>query len=447
MRRFVALSGLWSCLAAQSPPAFVEVDPAQAELYVEQPLHGVLRVGYDAAWFREHGVDLFAQRFDLPFALRAPWLAGDEAQGLVWPTPWGEAVRRGVVGDDVRGFTEVAPRREGDRTFTVLEAPFVWFATASGAGPGAAVELRYAFASAFTEDFLRGRQPVDRQQAQVQSIAPAWTVRELPTDGRPAAFRGAVGRFAVRAAVATPRVEVGQEVSVTLSVSGDGNLQRFDGPPLPELEGFHVQGVVERRAEQGREFVFDVLPLRAGLDSLPPLPFTTFDPGVGRYVVLHTSPVPLQVVPAADEAALPARVQLLILRDAERRRAADALPAWAWPLLGLAAVAAGFGLRASRRRGARRAVLREALEALQATEGGDASARLAAFERICALVVGRAAFEPAVWQELARPAVDAGVVAAVRQAHGKLADAVYGGVPPGPDEVLGAAQRLVSRIS
>ncbi len=443
------LAALLTPLVAQSPPpVFVEVVPARATVYVEQPLHGVLRIGYDAAFFRDHGVDLFAQRFDLPFGLRAAWFEDDERRTLLWPSPGGEPLRRGVVGADVRQFTTVGERRDGDRVYTVLEAPFVWLALAADAAPDAAVQLRYAFANAFTEDFLRGRQPVDKQEATVFGNVPEWTVRDLPTDGRPDTFHGAVGRFEVRAATSAQRVEVGQGFPVTLTVMGDGNLQRFAAPPPPELSGFHVQGVVERRVEPGvqqrRVFEFDLLPLRAGITELPPLPFCAFDPEVGRYVTRHTSPVPLTVLPAGDAAKLPARVRDLIARDAERHRAANALPAWLWLLVGSVMLATVPGWLALRRRGERRTALRAALQELHDAPAADAAARLAAFERVCALAVGHAGFGPEVWQVLVRPGIDAEVVAAVRRVHGQLADAVYGGVPPDAGVVSDAAQQLVS---
>lgn len=445
MRPLVVFAAALAALRAQAPaPAFVEVVPERATVYVEQPLHGVLRVGYDVAFFRERGIDLFAQRFDLPFGVRAPWFEDDAAHALSWPAPDGEPLRRGVVGAGVRQFATVGERRDGERVYAVLEAPFVWMPLAVDAPPGAPVELRYAFASAFTEDFLRGRQPVDKQEATVRSEVPAWTVRALPVEGRPETFCGAVGRFELRATVSAPRVEVGQGFTATLTITGDGNLQRFAAPPLPELAGFHVQGVVERRAAAGREFVFDLLPLRAGVEALPPLPFCAFDPAAERYVVSHTAPVPLTVVPAADVTALPDRVRDLIAREAELHRARNALPAWVWLLAGIALLAVVPGWLALRRRGARRAALQAALRSLQDSASGDAPARLAAFERVCALVVGRDAFGPEVWQALAGSGADATAVAAARQVHGQLADAVYGGVPPPATEVCAAAQQLVS---
>jgi hypothetical protein len=203
----------------------------------------------------------------------------------------------------------------------------------------------------------------------------------------PAGFHGAVGEFALAASLDAEEVHVGDAVAVRLSLSGDGNLMRFAPPPPPELDGFHVQGIVERRSGAVRTFVLDVLALREGTMQLPALSFVAFSPAAGDYVTLYGGPLPLAVLPART--ALPPPVQALVDADAAKVRARQRWPWWTWLVLAVSALALARFVRWQQGRGRRRrerdAVVGE-LGALSVD--ADATAVARAFERALAAAVG-----------------------------------------------------------
>lgn len=57
-------------------------------------------------------------------------------------------------------------------------------------------------------------------------------VRDLPVDGQPANFRGAVGRFTLEASAALERLKVGETAKFSVTVSGDGNFLAVDASSL-----------------------------------------------------------------------------------------------------------------------------------------------------------------------------------------------------------------------
>lgn len=388
----VVAAGAARCAAAQralqdAPPrAFLEIDGLGAPLYEQQPRTVIVRVGYDAEFFAVAGVPMFRQRFDVPFHLNVPWLRAADDRAVTWlPAADGVEV---PVGDRAVRAARAGTRDVGGRAFDVLELRCRWLPLVAGTSAVAPVELRYAFATEWIDSLVAGRQPVDRQDARVASSAGELTVRPLPAP-RPAGFFGAVGAFAVAARAATDRVRVGERFDVELRVTGDGNLERFPPPPPPALPGFHVQGVAERAAADGRTFVLDVLALRAGATALPAMELVVFAPAIGAYETVRTEPVPLVVSPAADPEALPERVRRLIDADVAARRAAHRWPFWAWCLFGFALAAAAFVGRGVQARRTRRRRLAERRDAVRALAGdGDLGALANAFAALLQLAAG-----------------------------------------------------------
>lgn len=430
-----AASGWQAGATAQAAPpggpagapvrAFVEVDGAPTQAWVGQMCELTVRVGFDAAWFGAQAVPLSAQALDQPFHVQIPWLQpGDDARAIVVPPPAGAPRQRVAVGDRAEAFAPAAPRTVDGRAFATLELRAHWQPRRDGALALAPVRLRYAFASEFVEDFLRGRQPRDRQEAGVVGAEARVQVAPLPQPA-PAGFTGAVGAFALAAAPAAASVEVGRAFPVVVTLAGDGNFGDFAFALAQPVPGFHVDGVVAVPGRDGRAFRLDVLPLRAGARELPPLAFVAFDPRAGGYATVASPAVPLAVAAAAAE--LPPRVRQLVDADA----AVDARPARRWLLpIGAASALALAGLVRGRRRQRARAAIDAAIDAFATAAPADATARLAAFETALAGLAG-----VPVWRadgfEALETRLPANLVAALRAHHGGLDAARFGGsVPP-----------------
>ncbi|MEM9802953.1 MAG: hypothetical protein AAGA20_21695, partial [Planctomycetota bacterium] len=142
-------------------------------------------------------VQLFARPLDLPVQLDA--FAG--VDGLVFaPGADGEGPTLVVDGEVVAG----------DAVGAQLAWRIVRRARASRAGAIAlpAPSVRFATATRFEEDLVRGRVPLDRTESVARGEATELAVNALPEVGRPIEFEGAIGAFELLASVDRNAVDV-----------------------------------------------------------------------------------------------------------------------------------------------------------------------------------------------------------------------------------------------
>jgi hypothetical protein len=117
-----------------------------------------------------------------------------------------------------------------------------------------------------------------------------------PETGRPRDFSGAVGRFVFRADAAPVDVAVGDLVTVTLRVQGEGLPDSFTPPSVPESPGFKNYGVEQVPGESSdsqRVFRQTVVPLDADARAIPAVSFTFFDARARGYRTQTAGPFPL----------------------------------------------------------------------------------------------------------------------------------------------------------
>ena len=224
----------------------------------------------------------------------------------------------------------------------------------------------------------------NRKSVKRSSLPVKITVRDLPAENQPQGFNPAnVGRYAFKATVDTKSVKVGEPVTLTLLVRGEGNLRNLALPTIEEIDGLKVyapETEVDVRP-QGltitgwRKNKVLMIPKKAGTYTLPAIEWSFFNPDKGAYETLRSKPITLKVkqsgeqeeeaVVQQDQAAAPKaavtkagqdrlnRRLKSILSRAELRRPGDAHPVTsAWFLflvLGLPLVYVGL-LAASRTR-------------------------------------------------------------------------------------------------
>jgi hypothetical protein len=127
-------------------------------------------------------------------------------------------------------------------------------------------------------------------------------VKDVPRDNRPASYSGAVGRFQVRATVKPDKVGVGEPMTLHVDVRGTGKLEPIAPLALKEQEGFdelfRIQEpdtgeIAENR--QSKKFVYSLRPTKAGIEAVPPVAFSYFDPIAEAFKVVKTQPLPITV--------------------------------------------------------------------------------------------------------------------------------------------------------
>jgi len=133
------------------------------------------------------------------------------------------------------------------------------------------------------------------------------SVSELPP-GAPDGFDGAVGQFFVDAQVDRTTLTLGEPLTLRLSVTGSGDLQRLPPPDLglpddwrvflnpPRYTASRLTGV--RLGEKRFEWL--IIPDRTGTLSVPSVELVYFDPDAAEYRVTRTPEFTLNVFPGAD---------------------------------------------------------------------------------------------------------------------------------------------------
>ena len=159
----------------------------------------------------------------------------------------------------------------------------------------------------------RGPAPRHRHYEPVTLSSEALRVvaKSLPS-GAPPAFDGAVGQFALDAALGTDSVEAGEAVELTARLEGTGNLATVSPPvvnPPPDFETYEpsVETDVDRSGERVRgtkTFTYTLVPQSNGRYTLPPVTFAYFDPETEAYETLRSEPMALHVTGDAPPRAV-----------------------------------------------------------------------------------------------------------------------------------------------
>ncbi len=186
------------------------------------------------------------------------------------------------------------------------------------------------FNSPFDDFFGRGRTETRTVTAPPVTL----TVRPLPP--APANFSGMVGSFSIKANLTNATVKVGESTTLSLTVSGRGNPPLIKEPTLPALEGFKIyddkptlQSQVDGEGLTGvKVFGKALVPMRAGMLSIPAARLTFFEPATGEYVTRSTTPITLTVAdaPASEDLRLTQLVTPTGGKVAVRLLADDLLP-------------------------------------------------------------------------------------------------------------------------
>jgi hypothetical protein len=144
----------------------------------------------------------------------------------------------------------------------------------------------------------------------VESEPLPMVVLPVPEAGRPAAFTGGVGRFAMSASVAPSRVPAGEGVVLTVELVGLGNVRALPPPRLPVLNGVEIFPPSEEAHSEiagttlrGRKrFEWILVPREPGELRIPPIEYATFDPGAETFITAVTPALDLRVDPGAGVA-------------------------------------------------------------------------------------------------------------------------------------------------
>ncbi len=151
-------------------------------------------------------------------------------------------------------------------------------------------------------------------------------VKELPENGKPESFTGAVGTYNFRVFVDKDTVEIDQPIALKAVISGNGNIKKLPAIEIPELDNFRLydSGANESISKQGfkvsgsKSYEWVLIPTTAGEYMLPELKFSYFDPWSKRYKSAFKTPGQVRVKPTSISSMNPGDMPVNVIPAARK---------------------------------------------------------------------------------------------------------------------------------
>ncbi len=130
------------------------------------------------------------------------------------------------------------------------------------------------------------------------------TVQPIPEIGRPPHFNGAIGEYQISAEIERGWIEAGRALTLTVRISGHGNIQTVTPPTLPAIAGVMVSRPNPFEVTPtSRGYVYTLTAARRGIFRIPAIAYAYFDPTRGVYATTQTTPIPVSVRPHPNDPA------------------------------------------------------------------------------------------------------------------------------------------------
>lgn len=172
------------------------------------------------------------------------------------------------------------------------------------------------FGDAFFDDFFGREQkkyPIERSTHSITI-----KVKSLPEEGKPEDFTGAVGTYHMEVSTRAQQVKVGDPITISMSVYGEGNIQTISEPVLilnneDDFKLYPSESITQITNREdlirGRKVFNKVIePQKADLKFTPAIVFSFFDPRDGKYKTITKEPIP--VIVEAGEQEVPVQLAL-----------------------------------------------------------------------------------------------------------------------------------------
>lgn len=147
-----------------------------------------------------------------------------------------------------------------------------------------------------------GNKVYGAQLIQAQAPDIEVTVLAFPEQNKPPSFTGALGAFYWKVSpITSTSVQVGEKISLEVSVTGSGDFDTVTLPDLNLQKGFKGSfrlsdlAPVGETKEAQKRFVIDIRPLNIQVKTIPAIEFSSFDPISKNYVIKRSDPIAIQV--------------------------------------------------------------------------------------------------------------------------------------------------------
>lgn len=153
--------------------------------------------------------------------------------------------------------------------------------------------LKGTFADGFQNGRLAGRE--------IYAVAKSLSVnvKDVPIKGRPESYIGAVGNFDVSMALAPTAASVGDPMTLTVTLTGQGTLADARPPKLSSLseitDSFRMYEATEETTASSRRFTYSLRPLSTSVSEFPSVSVSFFDVESEKYVTRMTEPIAVSI--------------------------------------------------------------------------------------------------------------------------------------------------------
>ena len=138
---------------------------------------------------------------------------------------------------------------------------------------------------------------------ELSSQALTLEVKNLPENGKPASFAGAVGNYSFKSDIDKTELSTNEAVTLTLTVSGTGNVELLQMPePVfpPDFEVYDPKiSTSTNVGPQGltgtKKAEYLAIPRRAGSFTIPSVEFSYYNSSTDSYEVLSSDPYEIKV--------------------------------------------------------------------------------------------------------------------------------------------------------
>ena len=128
-------------------------------------------------------------------------------------------------------------------------------------------------------------------------------VQPLSEVGKPTNFTGAVGEYNITAQVDRKKLEVRKALTLSLQITGSGNIKTVTPPRIPANSGFRIdhQNIVNTTNDNTRVYTYVLTPLNVGILQIPIIEYAFFNPNKHTYQTTKTTSIPITVLPNPND--------------------------------------------------------------------------------------------------------------------------------------------------
>jgi hypothetical protein len=148
------------------------------------------------------------------------------------------------------------------------------------------------------------------REKRVSSNTITINVKELPIADQPADFSGAVGQFYMGTNLSSKQVKAGESMTLTITISGTGNIKMFQPPKLPQIPNIDTFApettdmLTNPDKTEGKKVIkYILIPEEPGKYEIPPISFSFYDTQQNRYRQISTSPIKFNVLKGEKQIA------------------------------------------------------------------------------------------------------------------------------------------------